>query len=40
MQRFQRDMQALANHAIMHSPTAVELHGRVLCGLEPNTPLY
>jgi len=40
MQRFQRDMQALANHAIMHSPTAVELYGRVLCGLEPNTPLY
>jgi 3-hydroxy-9,10-secoandrosta-1,3,5(10)-triene-9,17-dione monooxygenase len=40
MQRFQRDMQALANHAIMHAPTAVELHGRVLCGLEPNTPLY
>jgi hypothetical protein len=24
----------------MHAPTAVELHGRVLCGLEPNTPLY
>jgi alkylation response protein AidB-like acyl-CoA dehydrogenase len=40
MQRFQRDMQALANHAIMHAPTAVELYGRVLCGLEPNTPLY
>jgi len=40
MQRFQRDMQALANHAVMHSPTAVELYGRVLCGLEPNTPLY
>ena len=40
IQRFQRDMQALANHAIMHAPTAVELYGRVLCGLEPNTPLY
>jgi alkylation response protein AidB-like acyl-CoA dehydrogenase len=40
MQRFQRDMQALANHAIMHAPTAIELYGRVLCGLEPNTPLY
>ena len=25
MQRFQRDMQALANHAVMHAPTAVEL---------------
>ena len=40
MQRFQRDMQGLANHAIMHTPTAMELYGRVLCGLEPNTPLY
>jgi 3-hydroxy-9,10-secoandrosta-1,3,5(10)-triene-9,17-dione monooxygenase len=40
IQRFQRDMQALANHAIMHAPTAIELYGRVLCGLEPNTLLY
>jgi 3-hydroxy-9,10-secoandrosta-1,3,5(10)-triene-9,17-dione monooxygenase len=40
IQRFQRDMQALANHAIMHAPTAIELYGRVLCGLEPNTILY
>ncbi len=40
IQRFQRDMQALANHAIMHAPTAVELYGRVLCGLAPNTVLY
>jgi len=40
LQRCQRDMQALANHAIMHSPTAIELYGRVLCGLEPNTPIY
>ena len=40
IQRIQRDMQALANHAIMHGPTALELHGRVLCGLQPNTPLY
>jgi 3-hydroxy-9,10-secoandrosta-1,3,5(10)-triene-9,17-dione monooxygenase len=40
MQRFQRDMQALANHAIMHTATAIELYGRVLCGLEPNTPIY
>jgi alkylation response protein AidB-like acyl-CoA dehydrogenase len=40
IQRFQRDIQALANHAIMHSPTALELYGRVLCGLEPNTLLY
>jgi 3-hydroxy-9,10-secoandrosta-1,3,5(10)-triene-9,17-dione monooxygenase len=40
IQRFQRDMQVLANHAIMHAPTATELYGRVLCGLEPNTLLY
>jgi 3-hydroxy-9,10-secoandrosta-1,3,5(10)-triene-9,17-dione monooxygenase len=40
IQRFQRDMQALANHAILHSPTALELYGRVLCGLAPNTLLY
>ena len=40
IQRFQRDMQALANHAIMHAQTATELYGRVLCGLEPNTLLY
>jgi alkylation response protein AidB-like acyl-CoA dehydrogenase len=40
LQRYQRDMQALANHAIMHAPTAIELYGRVLCGLEPNTLLY
>ncbi len=40
IQRCQRDMQALANHAIMHAPTAVELYGRVLCGLEPNTVLF
>jgi alkylation response protein AidB-like acyl-CoA dehydrogenase len=40
IQRLQRDMQALANHAVMHAPTAIELYGRVLCGLEPNTPLF
>jgi alkylation response protein AidB-like acyl-CoA dehydrogenase len=40
IQRYQRDMQALANHAIMHAPTAIELYGRVLCGLQPNTLLY
>ena len=40
IQRFQRDMQALANHAVMHPQTTTELYGRVLCGLEPNSPLY
>lgn len=40
IQRYQRDIQALSNHALMHSDTAVELHGRVLCGHEPNTPIF
>jgi alkylation response protein AidB-like acyl-CoA dehydrogenase len=40
IQSFQRDMQALANHAILHAQTNTELYGRVLCGLEPNTLLY
>ena len=40
IQRFQRDIQALANHAVMHPQTSIETYGRVLCGLEPNTPLY
>jgi alkylation response protein AidB-like acyl-CoA dehydrogenase len=37
IQRFQRDIQALANHAIMHAGTGNEIYGRVLCGLEPHT---
>jgi hypothetical protein len=40
IQRYQRDIQALSNHAIMHPQTSIELYGRVLCGLEPNTLLY
>jgi len=40
IQRFQRDIQALANHAVMHTQTGTELYGRLLCGLEPNTPLF
>jgi alkylation response protein AidB-like acyl-CoA dehydrogenase len=40
IQRYQRDIQALSNHAIMHPQTALELYGRVLCGLQPNTLLY
>ena len=39
IQRVQRDIQALSNHAIMHPQTTFELYGRVLCGLEPNTPI-
>ena len=39
IQRYQRDIQALSNHAIMHPQTGLELYGRILCGLEPNTLL-
>ena len=39
IQRVQRDIQALSNHAIMHPQTTTELYGRVLCGLEPNSPI-
>jgi alkylation response protein AidB-like acyl-CoA dehydrogenase len=38
VQRYHRDIDALANHAFLAAPTALELYGRVLCGLEPNTP--
>ncbi|MFF9593729.1 acyl-CoA dehydrogenase family protein [Streptomyces sp. NPDC014646] len=37
IQRFQRDVQAVNLHALMHPNTNAELYGRVLCGLEPNT---
>jgi alkylation response protein AidB-like acyl-CoA dehydrogenase len=40
IQRFQRDIHALANHGIMSPATTTELYGRHLCGLEPNTNLY
>jgi 3-hydroxy-9,10-secoandrosta-1,3,5(10)-triene-9,17-dione monooxygenase len=40
IQRFQRDIQALSNHGIMLPSTTLELYGRILCGLEPNTELY
>lgn len=39
IQRLQRDIQALSNHAVMHPQTTTELYGRVLCGLEPNSPI-
>jgi alkylation response protein AidB-like acyl-CoA dehydrogenase len=38
MQRIRRDVQAIDLHALMHPDTNAELYGRVLCGLEPNTP--
>lgn len=37
IQRIIRDLQAISLHALMHPATNTELHGRVLCGLEPNT---
>ena len=37
IQRINRDIQAINQHALMHPNTNMELYGRVLCGLEPNT---
>ena len=37
IQRYQRDIQALSNHAFLTDATSLELLGRVVCGLEPNT---
>ena len=37
IQRFQRDIQALSNHAFLTASTSLELYGRIVCGLEPNT---
>jgi alkylation response protein AidB-like acyl-CoA dehydrogenase len=37
IQRINRDIQAVNLHALMHPNTNIELYGRVLCGLEPNT---
>ncbi|GAA2687214.1 acyl-CoA dehydrogenase family protein [Actinoplanes palleronii] len=37
IQRIQRDIQALNLHALMHPDTNLELFGRVLAGLAPNT---
>jgi alkylation response protein AidB-like acyl-CoA dehydrogenase len=37
IQRINRDVQAVNQHALMHPNTNAELYGRVLCGLEPNT---
>jgi 3-hydroxy-9,10-secoandrosta-1,3,5(10)-triene-9,17-dione monooxygenase len=37
IQRYQRDIQALANHAFLADATSLELLGRIACGLQPNT---
>jgi 3-hydroxy-9,10-secoandrosta-1,3,5(10)-triene-9,17-dione monooxygenase len=38
IQRIQRDVETLNLHAIMHPATNLELYGRIVCGLESNTP--
>jgi len=38
IQRIERDVQTLNLHAIMHPDTNLELYGRILCGLDSNTP--
>ncbi|ETK37186.1 acyl-CoA dehydrogenase family protein [Microbispora sp. ATCC PTA-5024] len=37
IQRIERDIQTINLHAILHPNTNLELYGRVVCGLEPNT---
>lgn len=37
IQRISADIHALSMHALMHPTTSLELYGRVLSGLEPNT---
>ncbi|MCX5395017.1 acyl-CoA dehydrogenase family protein [Streptomyces sp. NBC_00094] len=37
IQRIERDMRAVHQHASLHPNTTFELYGRVLCGLAPNT---
>nr|WP_103352650.1 acyl-CoA dehydrogenase family protein [Amycolatopsis sp. CA-128772] len=37
IQRINRDILTVNQHALMHPNTNFELYGRVLCGLEPNT---
>lgn len=37
IQRYLRDIQAINLHALMHPNTNLELYGRILCGLEPDT---
>jgi alkylation response protein AidB-like acyl-CoA dehydrogenase len=39
IQRFHRDIQGLALHGMILLTPSLEVHGRVLLGLEPDTPL-
>jgi alkylation response protein AidB-like acyl-CoA dehydrogenase len=38
LQRILRDVHAANLHALINTNTNLELYGRILCGLEPNTP--
>jgi alkylation response protein AidB-like acyl-CoA dehydrogenase len=38
IQRINRDIQAINLHALMAPDATHELYGRLICGLEPNTP--
>ena len=40
IQRYLRDIQVLSLHAGLQPTTNLEMHGRVLAGLEPQTPHY
>ncbi|MFH8345515.1 acyl-CoA dehydrogenase family protein [Streptomyces sp. NPDC018045] len=37
IQRIERDIRTMSRHAIIHPDTNLELYGRVLAGLDPNT---
>lgn len=37
IQQVERDVRAVTLHALMHPDTNLELYGRILCGLDPNT---
>jgi alkylation response protein AidB-like acyl-CoA dehydrogenase len=39
IQRYARDIQGASNHALIASGTVYEMYGRVLFGLDPNTPM-
>ncbi|HEY2505073.1 MAG TPA: acyl-CoA dehydrogenase family protein [Streptosporangiaceae bacterium] len=38
IQRIERDVRTLNLHAILHPATNLELYGRIICGLDSNTP--
>ncbi|MER7701985.1 acyl-CoA dehydrogenase family protein [Kitasatospora sp. NPDC097605] len=39
IQRIDRDIQTICLHGVLHPNTNLELYGRILCGLEPNSHL-